>query len=136
MSGSGPGVTVATSLLLQLTADEEELERGALRLRDELSALDVDRVEPAPGGPVPDDARSGTTAALGALLVSLHPTVGLLTAVVATVRGWLSRPGAARSVRLEVDGDVLELTGTTTKVQERLAEQWIRAHGLAGDAAP
>ena len=130
------GVTVATHLLLQLSADEEELERGALRLRDELSALDVDRVEPAPGVDVPPDARGVTAAGLGALLVSLNPTVGLLTAVVATVSGWLSRPGAAHSVRLEVDGDVLELTGTSSKVQERLAEEWIRAHGLADDAAP
>jgi hypothetical protein len=129
-------VLVATRLLLQLNADEGELERGALRLRDELSALDVDRVDPAPGDAVPDGARGGIAAGLGALLVSLNPTVGLLTAVVATVSSWLSRPGAAHSVRLEVDGDVLELTGTSSAIQERLAEQWIRAHGLADDAAP
>jgi hypothetical protein len=130
------GVLVATRVLLQLSADDEELERGALQLRDELSALDVDRVEPALGGAAPDGTRGGIAAGLGALLVSLNPTVGLLTALVGTVSGWLSRPGAVHSVRLELDGDVLELTGTSSEVQERLAEKWIRAHGLADDAAP
>jgi hypothetical protein len=36
--------------------------------------------------------------------------------------------GGNRTVRLEVDGDVLELTGTTTAVQDRLVDEWIRTH--------
>jgi len=45
-----------------------------------------------------------------------------------TVRGWLTRSGGRRTVRLEIGGDVLELTGTTSAVQERLVDEWIRAH--------
>ena len=65
------------------------------------------------------------------MLVSLNHTAGVLSAVVATVRAWLKRPGAARTVRIEVGGDVLELTGTTSEVQERLVEEWIRTHAHA-----
>jgi hypothetical protein len=67
-------------------------------------------------------------AAIGALAVSLHPTATLLMSLVQTVRGWLTRSGGKRTVRLEIGGDVLELTGTTSAVQERLVDEWIRAH--------
>jgi hypothetical protein len=117
--------------ILDADAAGTELERGALQLRDELRNLEVDDVRPLAGSEAPDGTRGGTTAALGALLVSLHPTVGVLSAVVATVRAWLKRPGAARTVHIEVGGDVLELTGTTSEVQERLVEEWIRAHASA-----
>jgi len=40
----------------------------------------------------------------------------------------LTRSGGRRTVRLEIGGDVLELTGTTSAVQERLVDEWIRAH--------
>ena len=117
--------------ILDADAAGTELERGALQLGDELRDLEVDDVRPLVDGAAPDGTRGGTTAALGALLVSLNPTAGVLSAVVATVRAWLKRPGAARTVHIEVGGDVLELTGTTSEVQERLVEEWIRAHAQA-----
>src|SRR4051812_31350879 len=117
--------------ILGADAARAELERGALQLGAELRNLEVDDVRPLADGEAPDGTRGGTTAALGALLVSLHPTAGMLSAVVATVRAWLKRPGAARTVHIEVGGDVLELTGTTSDVQERLGEGWIRAHARA-----
>ena len=116
--------------ILDADAAGTELERGALQLGDELRDLEVD-VRSLDDGAAPDGTRGGTTAALGALLVSLNPTAGVLSAVVATVRAWLKRPGAARTVHIEVGGDVLELTGTTSEVQERLVEEWIRAHAHA-----
>ena len=79
--------------ILDADAAGSELERGALQLGDELRNLEVDDVRPLADGAAPDGTRGGTTAALGALLVSLHPTVGVLSAVVATVRAWLTRPG-------------------------------------------
>ncbi|MDQ1600980.1 MAG: hypothetical protein QOD68_2454 [Actinomycetota bacterium] len=117
--------------ILDADAAGTELERGALQLGDELRDLEVDDVRPLDDGAAPDGTRGGTAAALGALLVSLNPTAGVLSAVVGTVRAWLKRPGAARSVHIEVGGDVLELTGTTSEVQERLVEEWIRAHAHA-----
>jgi hypothetical protein len=126
---------MATDLRLRIVdadAAGPELERGALQLGDELRGLDVDAVGPLVEGEAPDGSRGPAAAALGALVVSLHPTGAVLAALVGTVRAWLRRPGAAHTVRLEVGGDVLELTGTTTEVQERLVEEWIRTH--AADA--
>jgi hypothetical protein len=51
--------------------------------------------------------------------------------LVQTVRGWLTRSGNKRTVRLEIGGDVLELTGTTSAVQERLVDEWIRTHATS-----
>ena len=127
--------TVPTELkvsILDNEADDAALERGSIQLSRELGELDVDSVTGLPGGVAPDGSRGGPAAALGALLVSLHPSTALLMSLVQTVRAWLTRSGANRTVQLEVGGDVLELTGTTTAVQDRLVDEWIRAHAADG----
>jgi hypothetical protein len=123
-------VAVATELRVSILDDEGDdaaLERGSIQLSRELGELDVDSVSGLSAGEAPDGTRGGPVAVLGALLVSLHPSTVLLTSLVHTVRGWLTR-GGNRTVRLEVDGDVLELTGTTSAVQDRLVDEWIRTH--------
>jgi hypothetical protein len=112
---------VATELrlrILDVESDDEALERGSIQLRRELGELDVDAVTGLQSDAPPEGTRAGPVAALGALAVS----------VVQTVRGWLARSGGKRTVRLEIGGDVLELTGTTSAVQERLVDEWIRSH--------
>jgi hypothetical protein len=53
--------------------------------------------------------------------------------VVATVRGWLRRaPEQTRTVRLELDGDVLELSGASSQDQERLVELFLSRHAPEG----
>jgi hypothetical protein len=65
-------------------------------------------------------------AALGALAVTFAQSQ-LLGPVVAAVRAWLA--GAPqRSIKLELDGDVLELTGVSSKEQRRLTDEWLRRH--------
>jgi hypothetical protein len=54
----------------------------------------------------------------------------LLAAIVAAVRSWLGGAGG-RSVKLEVDGDALELTGVSSKEQRRLTDEWLRRHATA-----
>jgi len=59
--------------------------------------------------------------------VTLQPTVQAVAAVIGLIRDWLRRPGAQRSVRrVEIDGDVLKLTGTSSELQERLVDDWIK----------
>lgn len=104
-------------------AAADELDRLTDRLRRELLQLDVDGVWRAACGPAPYGARAVEVEALGTLLVSAFaPEV--LRAVVATVRDWLGR-SRARSVSLEIDGDVLQVTGLPSSVQERLIESWL-----------
>jgi hypothetical protein len=62
------------------------------------------------------------------LVVSLQPTVQVVAGVVAVVRDWLRRSGGNRSVKIEIGGDVIELTGASDDVQRRLVNDWISRH--------
>jgi len=109
-------------------SDTGRLEELALQLRQEILELDVQSVQPYAVGEAPEGTRGSAAAVAGALVVSLQPTVAAVTAVVALVRDWLRRSGAQRRVRVEIDGDVLELTGTSTELQLRLVNDWINKH--------
>jgi hypothetical protein len=79
-----------------------------------------------PAGEPPPGTRAVELAALGALVVTVAESQ-LLGAVVAAVRSWLAGQ-PKRSIKLELDGDVLELTGLSAKDQQRLADEWLRRH--------
>jgi hypothetical protein len=108
-------------------ADAEEVAETTLRLRRELLALDqVDTVEVPRAGEAPPGSRAVELAALGALVVTVARGP-LLAAVVAALRTWLAG-SRQRSIKLELAGDVLELTGVSSKEQRRLADEWLRRH--------
>src|SRR6266536_518035 len=92
-------------------ADAEEVAEATAQLRRGLLDLDVDAVE---------------LAALGALLVTVAQSQ-LLTPVLAAVRSWLAG-SPRRSIKLELGGDVLELTGVSSNEQRRLTDEWLRRH--------
>ena len=106
--------------------DAEQVAEATLQLRRELLDLDVEAVELPSAGEPPPGTRAVELAALGALLVTLAKTQ-LLGSVVAAVRAWLAGQ-PQRSIKLELDGDVLELTGLSSKEQQRLAGEWLRRH--------
>ena len=111
-------------------AGPERVDALAGYLRDELLQLDVDDVTRAPGGPAPADARSWDVAAIGALLVTLGGAATNLNEIVTVVRGWLSRGGGTRrSVKITIDGDVLELSEVSLKQQDDLIDLYVRRHG-------
>ncbi len=113
-------------------ADAERIDALTGNLRRELLELDVDDVQPAPGGPAPDGARAVDLAMIGGLIVSLGTSAASLKDVVTVVRGWLSRgAGARRTLKLQIDGDSLELSEVSAAEQDRLIELFIRRH--AGD---
>lgn len=109
-------------------ADDERLEGLSLQLRDELLGLDVAAVEPDRSGVAPEGTRGGLAAMAGVLVVSLQPTAQVVAGVVAVVRDWLRRSGGNRSVKIEIGGDVIELTGASDDVQRRLVNDWISRH--------
>ena len=121
---------LALSVDLGSEVDEEELERLARSLRAELLELDVDAVEPAAGDSVPENARAVEALMVGALIIRLAQTSDALSSLVRTVRGWIGSNGD-RSVRLELDGDVLELTGASDDERQRLVDAWIERHATA-----
>jgi hypothetical protein len=106
--------------------DAEELAQAAWQLRRELLDLDVDSVETPSAGEPPPGSRAVDVAALGALVVNLADSQ-LLAAVVAAVRSWLAG-SSRRSIKLGLGGDVLELTGVSSKEQRRLTDEWLARH--------
>jgi hypothetical protein len=118
--------TLGIQLAVGSDDDAEEVANATLRLRRELLDLDVEAVEMPPAGEPPPGARAVELAALGGLVVTLAESQ-LLGAVVAAVRSWLAGQ-PKRSIKLELDGDVLELTGLSAKDQQRLADEWLHRH--------
>lgn len=110
--------------------DSEELAELAHRLRAELLDLDVDGVEPMTAGEAPEGAKGVELLAFGGLVVQFVLQQEVLTSIVNGVRSWLHRQ-SARSVKLTLDGDSLELTGLSSEGQDRLVELWVARHATA-----
>jgi hypothetical protein len=118
--------TLGVQVAVGPDADAEEVAEATLQLRRELLDLDVEAVELPRAGEPPPGARAVELAALGALVVTVGQSP-LFGSVLAAVRSWLAG-SPQRSVKLELDGDVLELTGLSSKEQQRLADEWLRRH--------
>jgi hypothetical protein len=129
---------VVSELQVQLSEDGADAERlDALTgfLRQELLQLDVDDVTPLRAGEPPPGSRAFDVVAVGGLLVTLSRSADGLRAVVLAVRNWLARgEGTRRTVRLEIGGDVLELSEATAADQQRLVDVFVSRHA-AGDGA-
>ena len=123
---------------LRLQISEEDTDADQLAtltnyLRAELLQLDVEDVTPPQVGEPSAGARSVDVAAVGALLVALGQSAEGLRSVVSVIRDWLRRgEGTGRTVRLELDGDVLELSQAGAADQERLMELFVSRHATAG----
>jgi hypothetical protein len=110
--------------------DADEVAQATLQLRRELLDLDVDAVEMLQAGEPPPGSRGVDVAAFGALVVNLADSQ-LLAAVVTAIRSWLAG-SPRRSIKLQLGGDALELTGVSSKEQRRLTDEWLARH-TAGD---
>ena len=104
-------------------------------LRSELLRLDVEDVRSLPAGEPPPGTRAFGVATVGALMVALGQSAECLRSVVSAIRDWLGRgEGKDRTIRLELDGDVLELSQANAADQEQLIELFVRRH-TTGSAA-
>jgi hypothetical protein len=135
MTGIGGNVTdgpheLAVEVEPAADADTEELAQLTNRLREELLGLDVEAVYSVSDREAPDSSKGIDLLAAGALVVQfvLHPDV--LRSIIDGVRSWLGRQHA-RSIKLTLDGDSLELTRASTAEQDRLVELWVMRHGGA-----
>jgi hypothetical protein len=110
-------------------ADAERLDALTGYLRRELLQLDVEEVSRVQAGDVPPGARALDVLALGGLVVSLGRAATGLHQVVAAVRRWLSAgDGVRRTVKIEIDGDTLELSEVSAAEQDRLVDLFVRRH--------
>jgi hypothetical protein len=109
-------------------AEAQELDRLARELRHELEELDVRSATLAVAAAAPEGARAGAVAELATVAIELARSPELLAAVMAVVQAWLGRR-TGRSVRLELDGDVLDVSGVSSADQRQLIAGWLRRHG-------
>ncbi|MEV4344639.1 hypothetical protein AB0J83_09205 [Actinoplanes sp. NPDC049596] len=114
-------------------ADAERLDRLTGQVRDQLRQLDVDDVARLAADEVPPDgARAIDVETVGALLVMLGNSASALNEVVGVIRGWLGRgDGTRRTVRLELGGDVLELSEASEADQKRLIDHFLSEHRVS-----
>jgi hypothetical protein len=110
-------------------ADAARLDALTGHLRQELQGLDgAGMVRPSGDAP-PANARGIDVAAAGALLVTLSGAATSINDIVTVLRAWSTRGGPPRTVRIEMDGDVLELSGASTAQQDELVDLFVRRHG-------
>lgn len=98
-----------------------------MRLREWLLPLGIESAGFAAAGQAPAGTRSAGMFVAGALTVMLARSSELFAKLIDVVQSWLSSSGA-RSVKLELDGDVLEVTGITRDDQRELIRAWIYRH--------
>ena len=108
-------------------ADAVELDELTALLRRELLQLEVDAVDRRFEGEPPPGSRAIEVAALGALIVKLVATPETLRSVAETVQRWLAGR-RDRKIKVEMDGDVLEVSGISAEDQKRLIDTWISRH--------
>jgi len=114
-------------------ADAERVATLTGYLRAELLQLDIENVKTPRAGEAPPGARAVDPATIGALLVALGESAKGLLTVVSVVKDWLRRgEGTSRTVRLELDGDSLELRRASAADQERLIEMFVSRHAGQG----
>jgi hypothetical protein len=118
--------------LAESGSDQTRLDQLGRLLRDELRQLDGTDVRPGPSQPAPLGARGAGASTAATLVVALMGSGGL-TAVITAVRAWLDRGHEApRSIRVEVDGDVLELSGATAAEHDELVSLFLTRHTGTG----
>jgi hypothetical protein len=131
MKGAGTvdrPLQVAIEVDAGASADAEELDALTAQLQCELQELDLEAVERVRHGQAPPGARAVDVLALGTLLVTIARPV-MLSSAVEVVRCWLSGR-SQRSVKLEIDGDVLEVTGLSTDDQRALISAWLARNAV------
>jgi hypothetical protein len=127
----GGGVPLSLRVVFEPDAelDAEAGDRLARRLRAELSEHDgVESVVREPDTDLPEGAKAGDAVAIGAIMVALSASGGVLTGLVDTLREWLSRSSGRHRVSLTIDGDTIEIERAGGDQQRELLDAFIRRH--------
>ena len=121
--GHGEALAVRVEIASQGDVDDARLEELTASLRRELGELDVEAVERVEGEVGPEGAKVGDVLVIGALVVKVARSAASVAGVVRALQDWAARGG--RTVKLDVGGDTIEVTGASRAQQERLIEAWI-----------
>jgi hypothetical protein len=119
-----------TLRVVEQDGDAERLDVFARHLHQRLEELDDVEVSPAASGELlPQGARGVGVDVVGALLVTVSDIVAHLAPIVAAIQEWLHRtPELPRIVRLELDGDAIEISNASAAEEQRLVELFVARH--------
>ncbi|WP_159943215.1 MULTISPECIES: hypothetical protein [unclassified Nocardiopsis] len=112
-------------------ADAERLDETTGRLRRELLELDVEDVCPLRGAAPPPGARAFGVVEAGALLVTLGQSAAALRQVIEAIRDWRNRSRTRPTIRLVIDGDVLEISDASPEHVSGSFELFVARHTTA-----
>ncbi|MFG2777695.1 hypothetical protein ACGFY7_07490 [Streptomyces prunicolor] len=116
--------------------DREENERFVSRVRAELRGLDIDALRvhaPLSGAVPPAGAKAVDPVTVGAVVLALSASGGVLPALVETLRDWLGRQSARHRVSVTVDGDTIELERASADERRELIDAFVRRHHPDGE---
>ena len=118
--------TDITIELDETDADTELLEQLTYGLRDEILETPVDSVELPTTAEAPEGARAIGLVAVGALIVKLSGSADTIEKVLGVVRAWFNKKPAARTLKITVGSDVLELSAATLEQQQQLIDAFVK----------
>jgi hypothetical protein len=107
-------------------ADAMELDRLARQLRRRLLENDFD-VQLPRSGDSPPDTRAPDSTTIGALIVTVAASRSVFVSALKVIQAYLDT-SKARSVKIQVDGDSLEMTGLTVDDQRELIDSFVDRH--------
>jgi Effector Associated Constant Component 1 len=119
------GIALRLEVGLESDAEAAELQDATSQLRRELLELDVEAVEAPAGKPAPPGTRGIEAAELGTLLVAAGRAA--IGPIMLAIQSWVARR-ASRSVKLEIDGDSIELTNASAEDQRQLLQSFLARH--------
>ncbi|MUL41600.1 hypothetical protein FZ103_10500 [Streptomonospora sp. PA3] len=122
-----------TTMQIHVSCDAhaEDLEQLVASLHGELLHLDVEDVRPLQTGPPPAGARADWGLDLTGLAVVTDASMTMLSRLVRSLRAWCDRTQPRPSLRLEIDGDVLEISETSTEQADRSLQFFLQRHGTS-----
>ena len=123
---SGKKIQILLNLNAGAELDDEEKEHVTRQLRYELLGLAVGDVEFVKSGKTPTGAKAGDPVTLGALLITLAASGGVLPTIIGTIQSWLTRHNQ-RSISLEINGSKIDIKDVSSEDQKRLINAWISA---------
>ncbi|MGH2943922.1 MAG: hypothetical protein ACRDLN_14220 [Solirubrobacteraceae bacterium] len=119
---------VQIDVSLASDADAAELDEAARALRSELLELDVHDVRRPSGGPSLPGARAVDVAIVGSLVVTAARE--MVAAVVRTAERWVGRR-PARTIKLTIGDDTIELSDASDEDHRRLVELFLTRNATA-----
>ena len=107
--------------------EPNELEFLTQQLRKELMDLDVAYVDHISSSNSVEKAKAGPVFQWGELLIALAASGGVLHVLIDFLREWSLRQNKT-VIKLELDGDKIEVAGNPSNEQQRLIDTWLKRH--------